>query len=138
LVLTAVSFAALVGGLLGTAGIPAAAGAAEPGCHPGRQVVCIGRGDGGRSVHVQPGQTVTVVLGGSALHWSGLHQVGPHLLRQRGVTTTRQGALTGSYVATKVGRTGLQASGAPTCVRGEACPQFIVLWRVRVVVAHRG
>jgi len=109
-----------------------------PGCHPGRHVVCLGRGDGGHSVHVALGQTVTVGLGGSALRWSGLHEVGPHLLHQRGATVVRQGALTASYLATTVGRTGLRARGAPTCARGKACPQFIVLWQVRVVVVPRG
>jgi hypothetical protein len=137
-VLTAVVFAALLGGLIGTVGIPSGAESAVPGCHAGRHVVCIGRGDGGHSVHVKEGQTVTVGLGGSGLRWSGLRQVGPHLLHQRGATVVRSGALTASYVATGVGRTGLRASGAPTCARGKACPQFIVLWQVRVVVAHRG
>ena len=130
--------AALLGGLLGTVGLvaDAEAGPAVPGCHPGPHVVCIGRTDGGHSVHVAPGQTVTVGLGGSGLTWSGLRQVGPHLLRQRGATVVRGGALTASYVAKGVGRTRLQASGAPTCPPGQACPQFIVLWQVRVVVAR--
>ena len=144
-VLRAVLSAALLGGagLLGTvalageAGVAAGAAAvpAVPGCHPGRHVVCIGRSDGGHSVHVEVGQTVTVGLNGSSLRWSGLHQVGPHLLRQHGTTMESRGALTASYVATKAGRTALQASGAPKCATGQACPQFIVLWQVRLVIA---
>jgi hypothetical protein len=127
----------LFAALLGVVGPAGGAGAAVPGCHPGRHVVCIGRGDGGHTVHVELGQTVTVGLGGSALRWSGLHELGPHLLSQRGTTVARKGGLTASFLAAKVGRTGLQASGAPTCARGKACPQFIVLWQVRIVVAHR-
>lgn len=129
----------LAGGLLGTVGIEdgAAAASSVPGCHPGRLVVCIGRGDGGHSVHVEQGETVTVGLGGSGLRWSGLHQIGPHLLHQRGVTVSRRGELTASYAATTVGRTELRASGAPNCAPGKACPQFILLWEVRIIIVHR-
>jgi hypothetical protein len=129
--------AALLGALLGVVGPPRGAGAAVSVCHPGRQVVCIDRGDGGHTVHVALGQTVMVRLGGSGLRWSDLHEVGPHLVDQHGATAVRHGVLTAAYVATAVGRTGLRASEAPTCARGKACPQFIVLWQVRIVVARR-
>jgi hypothetical protein len=49
----------------------------------------------------------------------------------------RGGTLTASYVATKAGRAELRASGAPTCAPGQACPQFILLWQVRIVIAPR-
>ncbi len=88
-------------------------------------------------MQVVVGQTVTVELGGSNLRWSGLRQVGPDLLRQRGTTVAHGGTLTASYVAKGVGRTGLRASGSPQCARGKACPQFIVLWQVQVVIAPR-
>jgi len=133
----AVFIAVLLGGLLGTAGNAGGSGSAVPACQSGRHVVCIGRADGGHSVHVEPGQTVTVELGGSGLRWSDLHQVGPRLLHQRGATVVRGGSLVASYLAKGVGRTGLRASGAPICAPGQACPQFIVLWQVRVVVARR-
>ena len=136
--LSAVLVAALLGGLLGTVGVAGAAApavSASPACHSGRHVVCIGRADGGHSVHVVVGQTVTVELRGSSLRWSGLRQVGPDLLRQRGATVAHGGTLTASYVAKGEGRTALRASGAPQCARGKACPQFIVLWQVQVVIA---
>jgi hypothetical protein len=136
----AVLIAALLGGLPGTLGLAGGAGAAVPAvpaCHPGSHVVCLSRTDGGHSVPVGVGQTVTVELGGSGLQWSGLREVGPHLLRQHGATVERGGALTASYVATKAGRTVLRAGGAPKCAPGEACPQFILLWQVRVVIAPR-
>jgi len=136
-VLKAALLAALMGGLLGTVGVEGESGSAVPACHPGRHVVCIGRAEGGHRVHVVVGQTVTVVLGGSGLRWSGLRQVGPDLLRQRGTTVARGGTLRASYVAKGAGLTGLRASGAPQCARGQACPQFIVLWQVRVVIAAR-
>jgi hypothetical protein len=129
--------AALLGGLLGAVGLPGGAGSAVPGCHPGRHVVCIGRADGGHSVRVARGQTVTVGLDGSDLRWSGLRQVGPHLLHQREKTVLRNGALMASYVATAAGRTELRAAGAPKCAPGQACPQFILLWQVRVLIVPR-
>jgi hypothetical protein len=132
-----VLLACLLGGPLGALGLADGAEPTVPGCHPGPHVVCIGRTDGGHSVHVSVGQTVTVGLAGSGLRWSDLHQVGPRLLHQHGATVVRGGALMASYVATKAGRTELRASGAPNCPPGEACPQFILLWQVRVVIAPR-
>jgi len=129
--------ACLLGGPLGARDLAGGAEPAVPGCHPGPHVVCIGRADGGHSVHVVQGQTVTVGLAGSGLRWSDLHQVGPHLLHPHGATVVRSGTLTASFVATTAGRTGLRASGAPTCAPGEACPQFILLWQVRIVIAPR-
>ena len=129
--------ACLLGGPLAAPYLAGGAEPAVPGCHPGPHVVCLGRTDGGHSVHVVQGQTVTVGLAGSGLRWSGLHQVGPHLLRQRGLTVVRGGTLMASYVATKAGRTALRASGAPNCSPGQACPQFILLWQVRVIIANR-
>lgn len=87
-------------------------------------------------MRVQVGQTVTVGLGGSDLGWEGLREIGPHLLRKHEATAVRHGVLTASYVATKAGRTSLRASGAPKCAPGEACPQFILLWQVRIVVVR--
>jgi hypothetical protein len=130
--------ACLLGVPLGAPGPAAAAEPAVPGCHPGPHVVCLGRTDGGHSVHVVVGRTVTVVLAGSGLRWSDLRQVGPHLLHQRGATVVRGGTLTASFVAATAGRTALQASGAPNCPPGKACPQFILLWQVRVIIARRG
>jgi hypothetical protein len=127
----------LLGGPLGAPDLAGGAEPAVPGCHPGPHVVCIGRADGGHSVHVVQGQTVTVGLTASGLRWSDLHQVGPHLLHQHGATVLRGGTHTASYVATTAGRTALRASGAPTCAPGQACPQFILLWQVRVIIARR-
>jgi len=132
-----VLLATLLGGPLGALGLAGGAEPAVPGCDPGPHVVCIGRTDGGHSVHVHVGQTVTVGLAGSGLRWSGLHQVGRHLLRARRAAVVRGGTLTASYVATTTGRTELRASGAPNCPSGQACPQFILLWQVRIVIAPR-
>jgi hypothetical protein len=132
-----VLMACLLAGPLGALGRAGGAEPSVPGCHPGPHVVCIGRTDGGHSVHVVVGQTVTVGLAGSGLRWSDLRQVGPHLLHPRRAAVERDGTLMASYVATAAGRTGLRASGAPNCAPGQACPQFILLWQVRIVIAPR-
>jgi hypothetical protein len=123
-----------VSAALVTLQIPAGAGAPMPACRATRHVVCVGRADGGHTVAVKVGQTLKVDLGGAGFRWSGLQQVGPHLLRRKGNVVARQGAITASYGARTVGRTELRASGAPACPTGQACPQFILLWQVRVMV----
>jgi hypothetical protein len=113
----------------------ASTGGASGGCPPHVRGVCVDRTDGGRTVPVRVGQTVTVALSGSTLRWSGLRQVGPALLRRHGGVRQRAGGLTASYSAVKAGRTTLQASGAPKCSPGKVCPQFILVWQVRLVVS---
>ena len=125
----------VVGAACVAVGPRGAVGAAPVGdCPSHGRVVCVDRGDGGRSVHVQIGRTLMVVLNGSTLRWSGLREVGPVLLRPKGAVSHRGGGLTASYVAAKAGRTTLRAGGAPQCAPGKACPQFLLLWQVRVVV----
>jgi hypothetical protein len=126
--------ACVVGAALLTLQIPATAAAPVPACRTTRHVICVGRADGGHNVAVTVGQTLKVDLGGAGFRWSGLQQVGPHLLRREGNVVARQGGITASYTAKTVGRTQLRASEAPACTTGQACPQFILLWQVRVVV----
>jgi hypothetical protein len=121
---------------------PAASGAASASevavvavaCPPASRGVCVDRADGGRTVSVRVGQTVRVALGGSMLHWSALQQLGPKLLRRRGAVRHPAGGLAATYAAVRAGRTTLRASGAPTCAPGRACPQFILVWQVHLLV----
>jgi hypothetical protein len=126
--------ACLVSAAVLTLQIPAGARAPMPACRATRHVICVGRADGGHKVAVKVGQTLTVDLGGPGFRWSGLQQVGPRLLRREGNAASRQGGITASYVAKAVGQTELSASEAPACSTGQACPQFILLWQVRVMV----
>ena len=107
---------------------------ASGGCPPHGAVVCVDRADGGHTVHVRVGHVLKVVLGGTAMRWSGLHEVGPALLRRSGKIASSNGGIMASYTAVKAGRTTLTAGGAPKCAPGKACPQFVLLWQVRVVV----
>jgi hypothetical protein len=117
--------------------LPAATSTSVPaagGCPTHGLVACVDRTDGGHTVHLRVGHVLKVQLGGSALRWSGLHQVGPDLLRRSGGVVERNGGITATYRAVKAGRTTLRAGGAPKCAPGHACPQFILLWQVRVVI----
>jgi hypothetical protein len=116
----------------GWAGTPAAS--ATGSCPTHGRVVCVDRSDGGHSVQVRVGQIVKVELEGTTLRWSGLRQVGPRLLRAEGPVDQRAEGISASYAAVKAGRTTLRASAAPKCSRGRACPQFILLWQVRMVI----
>ena len=99
------------------------------------RAICLDRADSGHRVHVQEGHALMVALSGATLKWTGLRQVGPALLHLKSAVS-EAGALTASYTAVKTGQTVLRASGAPKCSPGKACPQFIVLWQVRVVVGR--
>jgi hypothetical protein len=116
------------------AGVGTATAGAAIGCPAHVRGVCVDRADGGRAVPVRIGQTVRVALSGSTLRWGGLRQVGPALLHRNGGVRQRAGGLTASYTAVKAGRTTLRASGAPKCSPGKACPQFILVWQVHLVV----
>jgi hypothetical protein len=104
-------------------------------CTPSHHVVCIDKADSGHSLHVRVGQTLRVDLQSAGLSWAGLRQVGSRPLHENGSTDYHAGGLSASYGALKKGKTELLASGAPKCSPGEVCPQFIVLWRVQVVVS---
>jgi hypothetical protein len=132
--LVVAAFLAMV--TLGSVGTPRAAASGPSACPPGGRAVCVDRADGGHTVHVGVKQEVQLVLAGATLRWSGLRQLAPHVLRLRGrITTDGTGSLKASYSAVRAGRTTLQATGAPRCSPGKACPQFMLLWRVQVVVS---
>jgi hypothetical protein len=118
----------------GGSGAGAASGPSG-GCPAHGYVACVDRADGGHRVHLRVGQTLAVALGGATLRWSGLHQTGSDLLRAKGPVVHHDGGIAVSYGAVKSGHMVLQASGAPICSPGKACPQFILLWQVRVVVS---
>jgi hypothetical protein len=104
------------------------------GCPAHGPVACVDRTDSGHSVHMRVGRTLRVVLGGVSLRWTGLHQIGPVVLRLSHAMVRRDGGIMATYIALKAGHTTLRAGGAPTCERGRACPQFVLLWQVRVAV----
>ena len=56
------------------------------------------------------------------------------LVRQSG-SQSSDGSSNAVFVATRAGRATLTSTGAPICAPGVACPQYLELWRVSVVVA---
>ena len=83
---------------------------------------------------VRRGETVEVTLSATSLVWNDLHQVGPQLLRVTHQATSSVRQFRQIYEAVALGHTTLQATGAPRCKIGQACPQFLLLWRVQIVV----
>ncbi|HYB24922.1 MAG TPA: hypothetical protein VED41_14055 [Solirubrobacteraceae bacterium] len=99
--------------------------------------MCITRGDDGRTVTVGVGWTVDLDLRAQGLRWSVPAEVGPHLLRQLGAVGRAGGGVQIDYTAVAAGHTTLRATERPVCQTGRACPQFIVLWQVRIHVDGR-
>ena len=75
-----------------------------------------------------------VVLSDSGLVWGAIQEIGPQLLQQKGRPTRGAEEFSESYTAVRVGRTTLQTTAAPKCSPAQACTQFLLLWRVQVVV----
>ena len=102
-------------------------------CVATARVVCITRSSEGVTTRAKVAQTIKVVLGGS-LRWSGPRLSGPSVLREVGTPVTHGGKEISSYLAVGKGRVTLEATGAPICSIGKACPQFILLWQAQVLV----
>ena len=111
---------------------------AVPGAHAlnkGRAVV-LDNGSDGSSVTVARGSRLRVELkAGGGMRWSAIvasPTVGP--LVQRSGSRSPDGSSSAVFVAVGTGRATLTSTGAPICAPGMACPQYLVLWRVSVVV----
>jgi hypothetical protein len=124
----------MIVGLMSVGTVPSSAAVAS-GCPAHGRVACVDRSDGGHVLHLGVGRALRVVLAGPSLRWSGLRQSAPEVLRPSGPMVHHNGGITASYVAVKAGHGMLRAGGAPRCERGRACPQFVLLWQVRVVVS---
>ncbi|MGA2453938.1 MAG: hypothetical protein ABSG93_10490 [Solirubrobacteraceae bacterium] len=107
---------------------------ASAACTTGKRSVCITRSDDNRTVTVGVGWTVDVQLRSPGLTWSVPTEPGSHLLRQVGAARRDGGAAQVAYTAIASGHTELRALERPLCAAGRACPQFIVLWQVRIHV----
>jgi hypothetical protein len=106
---------------------------AQP-CTPAARTVCITPSAAGHTVTLPVRSAVDVDLRRPGSVWSGLSEVGPHLLRPDGAVRYDAGAISASYEAVAPGRTALRAIERPRCAPTRACPQFIVLWQVAIRV----
>jgi hypothetical protein len=118
---------------LGACGTTSAS-ASGSACHASSRVVCISQSDDVRSVNVELGETIEVTLRDTSLVWSDLRQVGPQLLQVTHRATSNAHQFRASFQPIKVGATTLQATAAPRCNPGQACPEFMMVWQVRIVV----
>ena len=62
---------------------------------------------------------------------------GGRALRQLGPVHRSDGAASVAYRAVRVGSVQLRAFERPRCLARTACPQFVVLWTLRVRVTRR-
>jgi hypothetical protein len=103
---------------------------------PGRTIVLDNR-SGGSSVTTSTRSRVVVELTGrGAMRWSSIaaSPAAGALVRQSG-SQSSDGSSKAVFAATRAGRATLTSTGAPICSPGVACPQYLELWRVSVVVA---
>jgi hypothetical protein len=122
-----------VGLVLGACGTTSAA-TSDTVCHASGEVVCITQSSSARTVTVRLGETVEVTLSDTSLVWSAIRQVGPQLLRVRLKATRSVRQFRETFEPVTIGHTMLQATGAPRCKPSQACPQFLLLWRVQILV----
>jgi len=106
------------------------------GCRSSASLVCVTAGDSGHRVQIRIGQRLTVTLNDAGLVWSTIREIGPPLLKQLGHPIVAGTFLKTSYAAVDAGQTALQASAAARCSAGQACPQFMLLWRVQLHVVR--
>jgi hypothetical protein len=104
------------------------------GCVTSKRLVCIGSKDVGRKFVVASGETVEVSLASSGLNWGAVQEIGPEALRQVGLSQSEANQFVVTFATQRSGSSMLQDTARPICVVGHACPQFVVLWRVQVVV----
>lgn len=94
----------------------------------GRSLI-LDRTDGGRRFRVDQGTTVVVRLSGDSLDWSAVTSASPRVLQPVTSVPGQQ-----VFRARAAGQGVLVATGRPRCAPGEACPQFVVQWRVVIDV----
>ncbi len=100
------------------------------------RVVVLDNGSEGSSIMSRLGSLVRVELTGrDAMHWSTILASPPvGVLLRRSASQSSNGSSRAVFTAIGDGRATLTSTGAPVCAPDSACPQYLVLWRVSVVV----
>jgi predicted secreted protein len=101
--------------------------------------VVVTEADDGTTVHLHPGQTLTVKLQGSEfMHWEQATSSDPHVLRgSRGTRMGGGGNFHGTFRALRTGTADVTDIDAPVC-HHHVCPPgptFFRQWTVHVTVA---
>ncbi len=91
-----------------------------------------------RTITVAPGSYIFVVLSSRSLRWTEPTGSSRAVVRSTGGTLpdgTSQAVFDAAQLGTsQLGTSQLDAVGAPTCVAGGTCPQYVVLWHVTIDV----
>src|SRR5487761_1993024 len=103
-------------------------------CGQAGRLVCLTSAAGGRTTKIHQGTDLRVTLRGGRLTWSAITQLPPGVLQLVGQTTRLHGASRSTFWAPRLGRATLRATSTPTCVPGEACPRFVLLWQTTILV----
>ncbi len=103
-------------------------------CATGARSVCATQSANGHTVTAPVGWTVDISLHARDRTWSAPSEFGPRLLRQIGRVHRSVGGVEATYKAVALGRTELRALARPTCLPSQACPQFVLVWAVHLVV----
>jgi|GEM_PF-2677495 len=82
-------------------------------------------------VHLHVGDRLTLALGGDK-NWSNVRVMDQGILRPLDVPMIPEDQ--GVFEAVAKGTTTITASGTAICNPGEACPQFVLLYKITVVV----
>lgn len=102
-------------------------------CVPGTHTICITAADRGRTITVSVGATLTVELRAPRRSFSRPTVSGAKVLALIG-SSQSAGAAEAHYRALAPGRAVLRSVERPVCARGRACPEFLLLWQVSVLV----
>jgi hypothetical protein len=115
---------------------PATEVARTTGPPPATHSVVLDNQSDGSSKVVARGARLTVdLVGRDAMRWSTIVVSPPgNVLIRQSSSQAPNGSSTAVFLASAQGRATLTSTGRPVCTAGLACPQYILLWRVSVVV----
>jgi hypothetical protein len=107
---------------------------ADP-CAPRTRTICITAADEGRTIAVRVGASFTVELRAPRRSFGPVSVSGAKALELIGAS--HSGAAAEAYYrALAPGRVVLRSAERPVCVRGRACPEFILLWQAYVLLTR--
>ena len=98
---------------------------------------CVTAAARGGTVSVGLGGRLTLMLAAPRRTFTIPSGQGGRALQQLGQVRRSDGAASVAYRAVRVGSVQLRALERPRCRAGAVCPQFVVLWTLRVRVSRR-
>jgi len=96
--------------------------------------VCLTERARGQTVRLRPGWTLTLRLGAPGRKFGAPRQYGGNVLQTLGPAHESGSELIARFRAVRRGRAQLRATERPVCRSGTACPDYIALWTLTVVV----